>query len=390
MKVKKTLVKELKKHPLSKRVKRRSGKGSNIFKSITDALDVIMPKTLKNWLNKQFLLSSISNDVLLHAMDQMTEKRVTEVEVILSNGDAVTIYLGDIQSILQHLNGAPFEMIIDSAMGSDFDDLRNGILGPYLGADPIPMKELTSKSSLEIHKYLTVRGFKSVQMSEFIDQAPLFVLHDLLKRVSDSALWDILMLLSCSEEEAVDAPLLTKLLDSLSSTQIMRVVEMIVGDEGTLSDVQLITLRNVLGMMPTEKIPFAISVMSFPQKKSLLGQFRERPMGVTMSIANGKMELYQIAAGLTHPKLVMDILNSVEWMDEIQIRTTKATLDLIGQSIKEMGYAESKDLLEDKVSRREFSRVSECCSKIVKLLDQKYHPLHREINKLAKISKKLG
>mgnify|MGYP000017307043 CR=1 FL=1 len=59
---------------------------------------------MKQWLIKQMLLTEIPNDVILHALDIMQERKLMEVEVILSNGKTLEISLESICSILKHLN----------------------------------------------------------------------------------------------------------------------------------------------------------------------------------------------------------------------------------------------------------------------------------------------
>lgn len=387
MKDKKTKVKESNSYPLSSRIQLAKVKESKIFNVITSTLNHLIPEAFKSWLNKQFLLSNIPNDVILYAMDQMSEQKVLEVEVILSDGTPLLISIQDIDAALKHLDASPFESIIQSAMASDFEALKKGIVRRYEDLKTVPTHELASWSTLEIHAYFSIKGFKSELMLDFIDHAPLFILNHLFKRLSNAAMWDVLLLLECQSEIGVKKQLLYKILDSMSIQQVMGIVEMIVGAENTLSDAQLISLRNLLSVMQAEKIPLAISVLNFAQKKILLGQFRERPMGVTMSIANGKMELYQIAAGLSHPNLVIDILNSVEWMDEIQVRTTRASLKLIKESFRAIQNHERQEKSNDKALRREYSRVHECCDKIARLKNERYHPLYHEINDLARLSK---
>jgi hypothetical protein len=389
-----------------KKISKESLKTSPFAKKLRSTINSFVPNVLSHWFIRRKIISEVPLKYLKEAILLLDQKKLPEVTFVNEKGDLIPLNHEDIKAILPELDAQKLEEILAEINQSPNESFRNSLLGSLSNIDKIPIEEISCYQIKKLHMALILLSKKREKYISLIKSIPNFLMRKILALLSQSQLWEVLLIMD-KEQVSLAAPYLLeetskklisdrfsfekviKLIPSMPLPQIEVLVRSIFDKVDLHDSEKTPLLSKTLKLMSPKQIAAAIIHLNFRERKFLLGPFWKRPMGVTTAIANGKMKLHQIVAGVTHPLLTAEILNAVEWMSQKQILATKSILSLLTQELEEILTEVSSSLKDNSSLEEEQSFLIECCGEIVKLRKQKYHILFREIHLLSEMTDRL-
>lgn len=393
--------------PLQAKIQKKEFKSNLFTKNLRKSLDMLIPNVLKNWIYQKKIASEIPLKTLNEAVRYLDEHNLTEV--IFSSKENKNILLGikNIRDSLPKLSPEKLEAVLTAISSSKNPQFQRSFLGKFYDILENPVEEILELSVKQLHIAIILLRKDMNKLSKLIKNMPNHTIHKLLPLLSTNQLWEVFLLMETQQvgltTSMISPPIIKKMIEKklpedklcniiplMNDEQIGDMIGLIIDKESTLSEEKLILLKKVLTNMKAEQISTAINLLTIHHKKSLLGHFWQRPIGITTAVANDKMQLYQIATAATHPTLVVDILNAVEWMNQQQTKATRHVLSSLAVQAKSL-ISQRKNLFsqENLPLNREETFLIDCCMEIKKLQNQKSHLLHKEISNISNLTDEL-
>lgn len=384
-----------------KTISKEALKSSPFSERIRSTINSFVPNILSHWLVRKKILSEIPLKYLKEAISLLDKRTLPEVTFMTESGTLIPINQEHIKAILPDMEALKLEEILPEINQSTNPHFRDNLLGSLCEVPQTAVEDIASFPVKKLHMALILLKDYQEKHALVVKAIPNYTMRKLLPLLSQKQLWTVLQFMESDQLPSAAAYLseettrmlisrqlsfdkLSKLIPGMSVSQGQVLVHSIFEETDSQEEKKQAFLKRVLKLLSPQQLAAAIVQLTPRQRKVLLGHFSQRPMGVTTAIANGKMKLYQIVAGVTHPLLTTDILNAVEWMNQRQILATKSTLSYLAQELEEQA---NEFHISDKGEPRHenISFLIDCCDEIAKLRKQKYHVLFNEIAHLAKV-----
>lgn len=377
--------------------KEKFKKTTSLTKKIRESLEIFLPNIFKNWMLKRKIISEIPSNTLKEAIFHLDRNQLPEIMFISDNDERIILNIHVIKSIIPSIKGKKLEDIITAIDSSKHPLFKESLLGSLNDIYQISPEEIIQLKPKKIHIALILLHKRPEKFIRLVRILPPAIIRKILPEVSEDLFWEILKNLTIKQiplissfltpfsiERIVSEEFSEKNLKALIPYMQSEDIELLI-DQVSHKEKKLTSVEKILDCMKAEQIAGVLIHMSIQERKTLLKEFWKKPMGITMAIANGKMQNYQIAAAIIHPHLVIDVLNSVEWMNHYQIEITEAILNLIIEEIKKIAAGNYKKYIYN----NEQLFLIDSTLEIKKLKNQKYHMFYKKIKTISDLTNKI-
>ncbi|MFT4552485.1 MAG: hypothetical protein ACI9S8_001110 [Chlamydiales bacterium] len=368
---------------------------------LRSTINSFVPNILSHWFIRKKILAEIPLKYLKEAISLLDKRTLPEVTFMTESGTLIPLNQEHIKAVLPEMASQKLEEILPLINQSSNPLFRENLLDSLCKVAQSPAEDTALLPAKKLHMALILLKDHQEKHTAVVKAIPNFLMRKLLPLLSELQIWKVIQNMDLDQLALITKHLseetttklissqlsfekLNKIIPNMALTQIQTLVKAIVEDPKPQEEAKQDLLIQILKILSPQQLAAAVIQLNPRQRKILLGPYAHRPMGVTTAIANGKMKLYQIVAGVTHPLLTVDILNAVEWMNQQQILAAKSTLTHLALELDKQASNIRMSNEEEPIIER-ISFLLECCDEIKKLSQQKYHVLFKEIAHLAKV-----
>jgi hypothetical protein len=376
---------------------------ATLRKRISSVIHEYIPGAINDWFRQQRIALGVDKKMLISSIEYMVKEDASSFVSGSQKNKTITIHKKDVPLLLIEFSGDDIEEVLTHVCNTYDSKQQREILGSLYEISERPLYEIYHCSHKEIFIAIYLLRGDEEKMRTFFRVMPYSMVQRVLELPSQGLLWEILMYLDARQLVYAASSMTIKTLyklfishpnylsyeqkanivGALSEYHLKKVFVDIMGHEESSLEECCEAMVEVFSFMKPEQIAWIALLIQRKHKRILLGQYWERPLGVTMSIANGKMSLYQIGFGITHPQLIIDILNSAEWMNPLQKLVVREVLQLLQYHMQYLNRQSRKRWKY--VLHEEDHIIIECCREIKKFENQKCHTFFAEISSISRI-----